>query len=336
MRWSSLSSLTKLPQSPRAPNPLSCQPTPSLTLLSPIIPPHTAPTHPQIDMSQRSSSTQHIHLTNVPVGEWDTLRIDQSFPPIYFGRGILKGRKLTDNFRWTKCNGRQHAFVGDVDARYTFGKNITLDTRDQTSQATDEVMDLAKEIKFIIREHALTKASCLRDLHLPHCDVASIACYPPGGGIPPHTDNELEHSNHAIISVSFGSRATMLLGKEGKEMAIYLHDGDILVFDRRIRHSIKDVQGPTGRLNVTYRSWHKPFHFPGGFAPSKLKRKRASGIQVLLSAPLSMYPPNAPPNKKLYYAPQQQSAATQPHRPTEGAGDHPSLEPDEDPEDGQP
>ena len=117
----------------------------------------------------------------------------------------MPGRKLAHSLKWTPFHNRDHAFVGDIEATYCFGHQTTFDTMDQSSEATDEVMDIAREIKHLIREHAATRASCLRDLHLPHCDVASLARYPPGGRIPTHSDNEEGHASNAIISVSFGA-----------------------------------------------------------------------------------------------------------------------------------
>ena len=99
----------------------------------------------------------------------------------------------------------------------------------------------------------------------------SITGYPQGVKSPEHDDKDGKHSSNTITSLSTGRKATFRVwsdvpGATGRQQySIELSHGDVLVFDRRLRHSVsapKYTSAPNRgrprtfpRVNITFRVW---------------------------------------------------------------------------------
>jgi len=210
----------------------------------------------------------------LPPLHWDTVYFDYDRPPVFLCRGLFKGRSIPKSIiKWQKIGTREHALLGEDDLSYRFS-GITLRVSEQSDEANEAVMKFASEIKTAIREQR-SSFSCLRSLRLPHLDVANATTYGQGGWLPQHKDNEDEHANDGIASVSLGAEATMVFGqdKDPAPKAIKLGDGDLVIFDRNLKHGVQQVRGD--RINLTFRSWKKPFYDKAGFPYLNHKKRKA-------------------------------------------------------------
>lgn len=139
---------------------------------------------------------------------------------------------LVDSIRWkTNSVGRQEATLG---RDYTFSK-VT-----HKAQPIPEI--LLPLLNFFNKE--LDK-----NFNVIHCNIYLNGNVGLGG----HTDNEPEHKSDDIISLSFGASRVFTLGTE----RLVLNDGDLVIFNRHIKHSIPKQPSITEpRLSLTFREFH--------------------------------------------------------------------------------
>lgn len=133
-----------------------------------------------------------------------------------------------------------YAAAGMTQRDYTFGSKVT--TSNCEPKIAGPIMDLCK--KAMIN---LPQSSLLLNLDLTHC---TISIYTKGQYVPTHTDKEKIHRHFIILSVSFGSTATMILN--GKPLR--LQHGSALLFNGTFPHSTLPLEDGL-RVNFTFRSW---------------------------------------------------------------------------------
>lgn len=211
---------------------------------------------------QKRTTPQLQHqLTEMKEGEWKEFTPFSHLGPIIMAKGVMKGEcPDLEPIRWTDFRGRKHAFVGNYPTEYPFpsgDKTVTLRTTDHPPLANRTIMKMAITMSRKLSElKRVTKY--WRSLTLPRegFNVCNISKYETGGALATHQDDETNHANDCIASVSFGAPATFTLGKRNDPVhqAIRLEDGDLIFFDRNTPHSIRDVEGE--RLNFTFRTWN--------------------------------------------------------------------------------
>ena len=222
-------------------------------------------------------SNYNFLFQGLPAKTWDSATITYGKAPVIICRSLFADTHIPhDSIKWTSFHGRKHAFLGEEPLEYTFAGGKTLKVVDQTDEINGKVMAIAGKIKAAIRS-ARPSNLVLNLIRLERLEVANASLYAKGGSLAAHKDNEPAHTHDGIASISLGASATMLFeapnsgGERPSIKAIKLHHGDLVIFDRNIRHSIVDVEGD--RLNFTFRSWKKPFFKAAGFGEDHRKRR---------------------------------------------------------------
>ena len=133
-----------------------------------------------------------------------------------------------------------YAAAGISQRSYTFGSKATISNCEP--EIAGPIMDLATKAM-----QNMPQSSLLLNLNLTHC---TISIYTKRQYVPTHTDKEAIHRHFNILSVSFGSTATMILN--GKPLQ--LQHGSALLFNGSSPHSTLPLAGGL-RVNFTFRSW---------------------------------------------------------------------------------
>ena len=214
---------------------------------------------------------RQIQFGGLNPGQLAFCQPDSEGKPIILWKGAMLGSKLPRDIMWQEFHKRKHAFAACFDATYKFGPK-PLRASDQSKQANEQIMNLMREAKQKIKVKKNSGTGAIFGLiELPHLDVATLSKYEKGDRLPVHQDNEREHANDAIVSMSFGSRATMVIHRNdfnrSELFRFHLDDGDLLIFDRFLYHSIEEITGP--RTNITFRSWKKEWYRPEGFSKKR-------------------------------------------------------------------
>jgi hypothetical protein len=129
----------------------------------------------------------------------------------------------------------------------------------------EELEQIAREIATAAGQEPPTEAGAF-----------TVTCrYSEGSGVGPHKDDDYRSPVNTIVSMTLIGGATFELQYKGKWYPVELEAGDIVVFDRFIRHRANGARGI--RVNVTTRyalkgadnvfirpSWYHPQGIPKG------------------------------------------------------------------------
>ena len=148
---------------------------------------------------------------------------------------------------WVEVGTRRHAFTGRWLSNYPFGG-----LRVPGSLWPQDIERLGE-----FASRAATE-QLGRTISFTHCSVAAYSR--PNGRIPPHKDDEPEHADDIICSISEGGRCCFRWWPEkgprersSAGQVAWLSHGDIVLFNRLHRHEAERISSP--RLNFTYRVW---------------------------------------------------------------------------------
>ena len=226
-----------------------------------------------------------LRFNNLNQGDWTAHSFTDDTPPVIFGKGVMKGTATPTDIQWDSTfPNRSHALLATHPCTYAFGKTsdgrpLTLRSTDQSDANNAALRTLISQAVAALR-NGLIEINHPWEIRMPFFNNATLTRYQAGGTLPPHQDNEPEHINDMIISISWEGRAVMNFPRfKGDPCpdAIRLEDGDLLAFDRFLYHGICDVE--ESRTNATLRTWKEPWcqpkkRRPQIHSPSTTKRSR--------------------------------------------------------------
>ncbi len=213
---------------------------------------------------------------------------NEKVPPVFHIKGaITEGELLNqeileqigwltpgDNTKSEKDTKKPHRnlaiFSRDKRAEYSFKvreESITLKASSHSKAINQMVMDLTKQIALAVRNCEVLGKNKY-NIQLPVFNVANGTGYVNGGLVPKHSDDEKDHTHDLIASVSFGGSAVFYieaLGNDGekREFPVRLEHGDLVLFDRNLKHRADAPDRKKYRLNLTFRQFKLPwFHKP--------------------------------------------------------------------------
>ncbi len=126
---------------------------------------------------------------------------------------------------------------------------------------SNEIMELTRAVKNILSATSQQLAGMY--ISFDRLNVATMVDDLKGTGVGEHQDDEEEHGNDIIVSISFGSPAVFKWRQSKNEVSnsITLEHGDLVIFDRWRWHEVirqEDTDQNWNRLNITFRIFNVP------------------------------------------------------------------------------
>ena len=180
--------------------------------------------------------------------------------------GVERDSDKEPEKNYKKSHRQLAIFSRDNRAKYTFwvnGIKTTLKASFHPKEINQLIMDLTKQVANVVRNCEVLGKKYYH-IQLAVFNVANGTGYVHGGHVPRHSDDEKEHTHDLIASTSFGGSAVFhieVAGNDGKKLdyPVRLDDGDLVLFNRHLKHWVDPPEDRKYRLNLTFRQFKLPW-----------------------------------------------------------------------------
>jgi hypothetical protein len=175
---------------------------------------------------------------------------------LVFGSTVLKSSSLRSLSKYDldqiirqleliDFGNRKHALVGLFPFTYRFSSDKAKHLICNTSP------NLVRSIMRLASAALLDQpGATLKKLAFTHCVITT---YRKGQRVRAHDDNDIMNSHNVILSISFGSRARVVIDGQ----VFHISHGQALIFDGALKHEVLPVEG-SWRYNLSFRAWKSP------------------------------------------------------------------------------